>query len=411
MDVMQLPYLTSEFPGIGGVIKQRDEDFFVQEIPLYEPSGEGEHVYAEIQKIGASTFDAIRRIGSALRVSSRDIGYAGLKDARALTRQVVSIQGTTPEAVMALQLPDLTVQWAARHTNKLRLGHLWGNRFAIKIRQVNPTDVVRLPPLLKVLTERGMPNYFGEQRFGRRGDNALLGAALIAADDNRLLHLLLGSPNPELDDAAAMESRQAFDRGDLESALNRFPRHCGMECRVLARLIKTGNPAAAVKSIDEKIRRLWVSALQSELFNQVVARRIGSLDQVQNGDLACKHENGACFLVEDAAVESPRANRFEISPTGPMIGYRMPLPQGRPLDIEQQVFAGRDLKPDHFRLAGHHKVKGVRRPLRVKPTEVDLSAGVDDQGAHITLAFALPAGSYATSLLREVMKTDSTSQH
>lgn len=407
---MQLPYLTSEFPGVGGVIKQRDEEFFVQEIPLYEPSGEGEHVYAEIQKIGVTTFDALRRIGGALRVSSRDIGYAGLKDARALTRQVISIQGTTPQAVMAMQLPDISVQWAARHTNKLRLGHLWGNRFAIKIRQVNPTDVVRLPPLLKVLTERGLPNYFGEQRFGRRGDNALLGAALIAADDNRLLHLLLGSPNLQTDDPAAIEARQAFDRGDLESALNQFPRHCGMERQVLARLIKTGNATAAVKSIDEKIRRLWVSALQSELFNQVVARRMGSLDQVQNGDLAYKHENGACFLVEDAAVEMPRTNRFEISPTGPMIGYRMTLPQGRPLEIEQQVFAGHGLEPDHFRLAGRHKVKGVRRPLRIQPKDVELSAGVDDHGPHITLVFALPAGSYATSLLREVMKTDSTAQ-
>ncbi|MCC7350844.1 MAG: tRNA pseudouridine(13) synthase TruD [Phycisphaerales bacterium] len=407
---MRLPYLTSEFPGIGGVIKQRDEDFFVQEIPLYEPGGEGEHVYAEIQKIGVSTFDAIRRVAGALRVSSRDIGYAGMKDARALTRQVISIQGTTPEAVMAMQLPDISVQWAARHANKLRLGHLWGNRFAIKIRQVNPTDVVRLPPLLNVLRERGLPNYFGEQRFGRRGDNARLGAALIAADDPMLLRLLLGSPDPKLDDPAALEARQAFERGDLETALRLLPRYLGMERQVLGRFIKTGNPTAAVKSIDEKIRRLWVSALQSELFNQVLARRIGSFDQVRCGDLAWKHDNGACFLVEDAAVESPRAARFEISPTGPMIGYRMTLPQGEPLEIEQDVFAGHALSGEHFRLAGHHKVKGVRRPLRVQPKDVDLSAGVDDHGPHVTLVFSLPAGSFATSLLREVMKTDADAQ-
>src|SRR5690349_6316381 len=124
---MTLPYLTKDFPGVGGAIKRRPEDYFVQEVPLYEPAGEGEHVYAEIQKVGVTTFDAIHQVAAALQVSSRDIGYAGMKDARAITRQVLSIHGTTPEAVMALRLPNITVQWAARHGNKLRLGHLAGN--------------------------------------------------------------------------------------------------------------------------------------------------------------------------------------------------------------------------------------------------------------------------------------------
>jgi MYXO-CTERM domain-containing protein len=119
-----LPYTSSGLPGVGGAIKRRAEDFFVQEIPLYEPSGEGEHVYCEVQKLGLTTFDAINRLARALNVSSRDIGYAGLKDANAITRQVFSIPLATPEQVMNAQLPDLTVQWAARHGNKLRLGHL-----------------------------------------------------------------------------------------------------------------------------------------------------------------------------------------------------------------------------------------------------------------------------------------------
>src|SRR6202042_2720900 len=86
-DDPMLPYLTPEFPGVGGVIKQRNEDFFVQEIPLYEASGEGEHVYCEIQKVGLTTFDAMHKLGKALDISTRDIGYAGMKDAHAITRQ------------------------------------------------------------------------------------------------------------------------------------------------------------------------------------------------------------------------------------------------------------------------------------------------------------------------------------
>src|SRR5438128_877822 len=128
---MPLPYLTRDLPGVGGAIKLRTEDFFVQEMPLYEPSGEGEHVYCEIQKVGIPTFEAINRIAAALNVSTRDIGYAGLKDAKAITRQVLSILGTNEQAVMDLRVPDIAVQWAARHGNKLRLGHLAGNRFAI----------------------------------------------------------------------------------------------------------------------------------------------------------------------------------------------------------------------------------------------------------------------------------------
>ncbi len=198
---MNLPYLTRDFPGIGGSIKQRDEDFFVQELPLYDASGQGEHVYCEVQKAGMTTFEAIDRLAEFLNISPRDIGYAGMKDAHAVSRQIFSIFGTTEEAVMRLQLPELSVQWASRHTNKLRLGHLAGNRFAIRIRDVKPTDVVILQPVLKLLQERGIPNYFGEQRFGRRGNNHLLGAAMIRGDDQTVLRLLLGAPDPNADDS------------------------------------------------------------------------------------------------------------------------------------------------------------------------------------------------------------------
>jgi tRNA pseudouridine13 synthase len=403
---MSLPYLTRDFPGIGGTIKSRPEDFFVQEIPLYEPAGDGEHVYAEIQKVGLTTFDAINRLAAALKVNNRDIGYAGLKDARAITRQVVSIPGTTEAAVMNLKFPDLTVLWAARHNNKLRLGHLKANRFAIKIRDVNPTDVVRIRPVLADLQRRGMPNYFGEQRFGRRNDNDKLGAAYVRGDHKALLSLLLGQPNPQVDDAETIKAREAFDRHDLEEAMRLFPRRHGMERRILHRLAKTHRPSAAVWAIDEKLRRLWVSALQSRVFNEIVAKRIDSLGLLMQGDFAYKHENGACFLVEDPAIEQPRADAFEVSPTGPLIGFRVSLPEGEPLRIEQEVFTAHGLAPENFKRAGQLRVKGDRRPLRVQPTDIDVAGGVDEHGPHITVAFTLPTGSFATTLLRELMKND-----
>ena len=403
---MLLPTLTQDIPGIGGSIKERPEDFFVQEIPLYEPSGEGEHVYTEIEKIGLTTFDAIDRIARALNVSPRDIGYAGLKDAAAITRQLFSIPGVTESAVMNLHLPQMSMKWAARHGNKLRTGHLRGNRFAVKIRQVNPTDVVKLTPLVRRLQDRGMPNYFGEQRFGRRGNNHLLGAALLRGDDAEAIRLLLGAPDNMLDNPKQRAAREAFDRGEFEASMKLWPRSSGSERRILARFIKTRSAGPALRAVDQRIRRLWISALQSDLFNHVLARRIDSLDKLLPGDLAEKHENGAVFRVVDAAAEQPRCDAFEISPTGPLIGYRMTLPELEPLKIEEEVFTARGIRPADFRVAGRLKVKGARRPLRVRPEEVELAGGVDEHGPHITAAFSLPAGSFATSFLRELMKLE-----
>ena len=292
-----------------------------------------------------------------------------------------------------------------RHANKLRLGHLRGNRFAVKIREVEPTQVVKLRPVLEELHRAGMPNYFGEQRFGRRGDNHLLGAALIREDDETLLKHFLGMPRPGADDPHSLDARRLFDEGKLEESMHAWPRRCGMERRVLARVMKTGRPGSAVRVIDQHIRNLWVTALQSHLFNAVCAYRVGqkTLGQVLAGDLAMKHENGACFKVEDPAVEQPRADAFEISPTGPMLGYRMTKATGEPGRIEHEVFGRHGFSPDRFR--GGHWVcaKGERRALRVRPADFDLAAGVDHHGPHITVAFTLPAGSFATPLLREIM--------
>lgn len=405
---MPLPYLTRDFAGIGGTIKNRPEDFFVQEVPLYEPTGEGEHVYCEVQKVGFTTFGTVDKLARALRVSNRDIGYAGLKDAKAVTRQVFSIPGVTEEQVMAVSLPEgMTVQWAIRHGNKLRLGHLAGNRFAIKIRDVNPTDVVKVAPVLADLERRGMPNYFGEQRFGRRGDNDRLGAAVVRGDAPGLLKLLLGSPDPAIDDAATLQARTLFDAGDLDGATKAWPNWARVELKTLIRFVKTGNAEAAAHSIEERIWRLWVSALQSRMFNDVVARRIDGLGTLLDGDLAWKHENGAVFAVESAEVEQPRCDAFEVSPSGPLVGYRMTEPTGRPAEIEAAVLAGEKLTADDFRRSGSLKISGARRPLRVKPADTRLEAGVDEHGAYVTVAFTLPPGSFATVLVRELTKRDS----
>ena len=145
---------------------------------------------------------------------------------------------------------------------------------------------------------------------------------------------------------------------------------------------ETDRPAAAVRLIDDRLRRLWVSALQSRVFNAVVAERIGSLSRLLPGELAMKHENGACFPVTDIAAEQPRCDSFEISPTGPLIGYRMTLPTDEALAIEEAAWTGAGLKPADFRRTDAAKVKGgspnwlrVRRSRRISPAASTGTAG------------------------------------
>lgn len=406
--VLSLPYLLSDFEGVGGKIKQRPEDFVVQEIPLYEPTGQGDHVMAMIQKVGISTLDACTELARLLRIDRRDIGYAGMKDAQAVTQQIVTLPLVKVEDVRTIQSDRIKVLWAEKHRSKIRMGHLAGNRFVIKIRDVDPMKVVKLKPVMEILHRRGIPNYFGEQRFGRRGNNDLLGAAFVRGDDKEVLRLLLGDPRPGEDSPQVFEARTYYMAGDYEKAIKAWPRWAHTERRVLARLARSDDSYQAVMAIDMPIRRLWVTALQSRIFNEILTQRINTIDRLMTGDLAYKHENGACFYVEDADSEQPRADAFEISPTGPMIGRRLSMPRYKVKDMELALFKRYDISPDDFRSNTRDRSHGDRRPLRVRPTDTRLESGVDEHGSFITVAFTLPPGAYATVLLRELMKNDSS---
>ncbi|HSJ52465.1 MAG TPA: tRNA pseudouridine(13) synthase TruD, partial [Anaerolineae bacterium] len=175
-------FLTEELPGTGGWIKEKPTDFAVEELPLYAPSGEGGHTFFEIRKVGLSTFQAVRAIAQALGVSANRISYAGLKDAQAVTCQVLSVDGIAPEVVMAIEVAHIRIMWAERHNNKLRIGHLRGNSFTIRIRGVDESLVARCQAILDVLGQRGVPNRYGPQRFGQRGDSHLLGREVVHRD-------------------------------------------------------------------------------------------------------------------------------------------------------------------------------------------------------------------------------------
>jgi tRNA pseudouridine13 synthase len=325
---------------VAGRYKTEPADFVVDELPAYEPSGEGEHVWLWIEKSGLSTLDLLEHVGRALSVDPRAIGVAGLKDARSISRQWVSVQGVDAAATADLGGQGWRVLRTTRHANKLKMGHLRGNRFEITLRGTGTGDVEKAQQNLQELAQKGVPNYFGEQRFGKRGAN-------------------------------------------LEKGL-----------RILG-----GSARAMARRIPRRVFGLLASAVQSEVFNRVVIQRIATLGTLLPGDLAFLHQNGACFPVEDPAREQPRADALEISPSGPMPGPKMMQPGGEVLALEQQVLAGMELTLQQFAGLPFGVASGERRPLRVPVREV----GAEAVEAGLRLRFALPRGCFATSVLRELL--------
>lgn len=393
-------YLTAHIPGTGGVFKETEEDFLVTEIPAYLPCGEGEHLYVEIEKRGITTLEAIRRIGRALNLPEREIGYAGMKDSRGITRQTFSLPRIRPEAAQELDIPGIRILSALRHRNKLKLGHLRGNRFRVWLRGVSKGSAERAAEVLAVLEQRGIPNYFGSQRYGGQGNSHLIGRALVRQDFRGAVDALMGDP-AAITDQRWRESVEEYLRENYAEAVRLFPGFCRTEREVAERLVRRPDAfEQAFQAVHPRLKKLYLSALQSWLFDRLLDERLPTFDVVEDGDLAFRHDNGACFLVMDAAGEAPRAARREISPTGPLFGCKMTLPAGTQLDREERLLAAEGLCLEQFDLPGGLRMEGERRPFRIPLGEPAL----EQEGADLILSFSLPKGSYATVVLGEVMK-------
>ncbi len=417
------PFLTAPVPPIPGCIKKRDEEFLVEELPRYEPVGEGEHIYLFVEKRGLSTSELLRIIADHFGVDHRDIGYAGMKDKNAITRQHLSVYapGKRPEDYPMLQHEQVGVLWADLHRNKLRRGHLMGNRFSVWIRDTDAHRVHDAHRILRFLGARGMPNFYGHQRFGTRRRNHQLGRLYLRREHRELLDLLLG-PDPDLPDLNA-DARRAYLDGDYASAQALMPPAQRTEHAALRALVKGRSPSDAVHAVPLMQRVFWVTAWQSAIFNRVLARRLheapdgaepGSmLSTLRPGDIAFKHDSHAMFRVDEQTAADPRtAERLknrEISPTGPMFGMKTMLCDGVSADIEREEFEREGISMEALERAVKSlgdSVAGTRRPLRTLVTDPEVEAGVDDKGHYIRCAFDLPAGSFATMLMRELLKSD-----
>ncbi|MGO8971194.1 MAG: tRNA pseudouridine(13) synthase TruD [Myxococcaceae bacterium] len=333
------PRLTEDLPGTGGRLKEAPEDFLVEEVPAFPPTGQGAHLWLWVQKRGRETAEVARALARAAQVDVRQVGYAGLKDRQAVTCQAFTVPWPGPGPLGALGLEGVRVLRTERTERKLRTGQLWGNAFRLRLRE--PTRPEAALPVLQRLAEKGLPNYFGPQRFGRSADNAARGRAL-----------LLGQRLPG--------------------------------------------------RVDRLQRRLYLSAYQALLFNRALAARLsaGLYGRALLGDVLRRADSGGLFLCLDAEREQARVDSLEVSPTGPMFGWKVkPLPQGEVGQAEAALLASEGL-PEGALRSGKGETEGARRPYASRLGEVEVAA----EGSDVWLCFRLPRGSYATVLLDEVVK-------
>lgn len=329
--------------GTGGRLKVEPEDFRVEEIPSYEPCGEGDHLFLWIRKRDVSAELLVETIARTLSLPRDAIGVAGLKDRRAVTLQWVSVPAAVADQVPLLNSDSIQVLKAIRHNNKLKTGHLRGNRFEILIRDVCPDAFEIAENIRRRIEIQGIPNEFGEQRFGADGQTLELG-----------LSLLKGTVSPQ----SIPYRRRKF-------------------------LVK-----------------LALSAAQSSLFNEVIEQRRqqGTLQTVLPGDVMQVRASGGLFIAEEIVVEQGRADRRETVITGPLFGPKMKSPLQAAFAIEQAVLDSAGISRELFRI--HKKyTMGGRRPLLMFPEELSCEQVAEG----IRLKFTLPSGCYATVVLRAFM--------
>ncbi len=377
-----LDYFITDTLGIGGRLRTDVEDFVVEELPIdlpLEPSGE--HTHFTLEKRNWETMGAVRAIARALGVSHKRFGYAGTKDKRALTRQRVSAWRVEPEHLSEVNIKDIRLYDFVRSSERLSLGDSMGNSFKIVIRDARLAGAElenEIATACEQMAEKGVPNYFGYQRFGiTRPNTHLVGKELVKGNLEEAVMRYLGYPY----DAEGSESRRArqyFDETrDPKGALELYPKKLGYERSMLDALMK--NPrdyAGALRRLPKKLRTMLVHAYQAYLFNKLLS-----------------------WIIE--------GEKFEIGMMLPLLGYRTQL-DGVLGDIAANILEEEELSLRSFFIKSMPEISspGENRKagLEVAP---EYNVGESSEGTPLVeVSFSLPKGSYATVVLREIMKAE-----
>ncbi len=434
-------FSSSGYEGIQARIKRRYKDFIVREIthsgrvleikedfgPYYfSEDGKDSYTLFNLIKINTDTFEAIRLISRALDISPKSIGYSGLKDKRAITVQIASVRGNYVEKLKNLKLDNIYIRNITPSKNSVKLGHNWGNHFIITLRNIKymPDQKKKIEELFNYLRSHGFPNYYDLQRFGTfRPNSHIIGRYILESQFKMAYEEFVIKDYPtELPESQKIRAELA-KTGDLDKALNSFPAGLEYERTMIKYLIDNpGDYEGAINHLPKYLIKLLISSFQSYLFNKMVSLRVhqgNSLHKPVKGDVFSiqdeEHGNVTKIkyiyggLYDEYLQEARILNRAKI--VIPLVGYNTDLddfPYMKTLFLEIIKNDGISVNLFKNKLLEMYEFKGSFRPIIVKPVGLKILEYSDDDlfpNRHkMKIEFSLQKGSYATLLLREIVK-------
>jgi len=411
-----MDYYITDSLGCGGVLRSSPEDFLVEEVYEDLRYEGGRYLVLEAEKRDWDTHHLIREMARQLGISQKRFGWAGTKDKRAVTRQRISIMNLEEAELNKITLPDLKMRVLGKTNRGVGLGDLLGNRFRIKIRGLTcPDPKSRMAGITgEIEAKRGLANYFGVQRFGdSRPVTHKVGEALVRGKIEEAVFIYLAMPFPgELEKTKAARA-QLWESRDVFAALKCFPDYLHYELAMLNYLVQHPRDVShAFHVLSANLRRLFVHAYQSYLFNKILSGRLAAglpLDMAVEGDVVCFSHGGSpdtdklqVVTSENLDAVNRLAGRGRTFVTLPLIGFETILAEGAEGEIERAVLEEEGVSTNDFRVAASLDLgsRGARRAalLPVSP-EIKVKGGCAE------LEFFLPKGSYATVVLREYMKS------
>ncbi len=428
----------SHSSGVGGRIRQFPEDFIVEEVLIDGskaristveaelPEGDGKHLICVLVKRDWDTFLAVRKIARQLHISHRRIQIAGIKDAKALTAQHISILGVMPEQVSKVKSKDIVLH-PLRFSNETVFPHLLlGNQFHTTVRAISYASYIIEQRVKSVQEELsglgGFPNFFGHQRFGTvRPVTHFVGKHLAQGDLEEAVLTFLARPGNYEHPESKRARKQLGETLDFEEALRHFPATLKFERLMLTHLTRQPKDyVGAFRRLPQKLRRLLVQAYQSYLFNRSLSQRIKQgipLNEVQVGDYALTLDerglptgNVAQVTGQSLTDINDALRKKKMRLAIPLIGYKQSPSQGVQGEIEREILESEGVTPKNFHILSMPEISAPGGLRAISAPVLDFSIREIDKDAanpsrrRVTLGFMLHRGSYATALLREFMK-------
>lgn len=429
--------------GIGGTIRKVLNDFIVEEVlvdgskasadegtkgvssrALGASSTKSRHLLCVLVKRNWDTLIAVRNLAKELGIDTGQVQFAGIKDAKAVTAQHITVEGVTAEDMQKVRVKDIEVNPVGYVPNKLSAFYLLGNNFHITIRNIDqPESAIRKSideTVEKLNAAGGIPNFFGHQRFGTtRAITHRVGKAIIKANLQEAALIFLAEPSPYEHPSSRQARKQLQDTQDFKRALREFPRQLRYERAMLEYLaLKPDDYAGAFRRLPKKLRELFVQAYQSYLFNRFLSRRIENetpLDRADVGDCVVNVERSGLpsimmYRIVSEAVnvevnDKIKAGRMRLAI--PLVGFKQRPMMGTQGEIEKQILEAEGVSKEDFKVTAMPEVaeKGKLRTAATPINEFSVEETSPSQAGNVArVAFMLHRGSYATVLLREIMK-------